>query len=60
MKTNERRVKKLEDRVSINKNLIEKIIVEYINPDGSVNSTMVKELINGVWCMQTQDIKSTN
>ena len=48
----ESRVKKLEKFINKGDNLITKIVVRYINVDGSVSSTMVKTLINGVWSNQ--------
>ncbi len=57
---NEQRIKKLEQQSMSQENRITKIIVSYINPDGSVDSRTVRELIDGVWHKQTEEVKSTN
>ncbi len=45
----EHRVKKLEQKEPKNNNLVTKITRQFINPDGTVHSSMVTELVNGVW-----------
>ena len=50
----ESRVKKLEKFIQMDDNPITKIVVRFINVDGSVSSTMVKTLINDVWDKQTR------
>ncbi len=57
---NEHRVKKLEKKTMNQDNPITEIVVQYINMDGSVSSSMVKKLINGVLCEWTEEEKSTN
>ncbi len=57
---NEHRVKKLEHRTMNQDNPITEIVVQYIDMDGSVSSSMVKKLINGVWCVHVEGEKSTN
>jgi len=54
------RIGKLEKKNSAGENPITEIIVQYINTDGSVDSTMVKKLVDGIWHKQKEDPKSTN
>ena len=57
---NEHRVKKLEKKTMKQDNPITKIVVQYIDMDGSVSSSMVKKLINGIWYEEIEVEKSTN
>ncbi len=57
---NEYRVKKLEQKFNIKENPVTEITVNYIEMDGSVSSSRVKKLINGVWSEWTEGEKSTN
>ena len=54
------RVKKLEQKSSIGDNPITEIVIRYINMEGKVSGTTIKQLIDGVWCIQTQATKSSN
>ena len=51
---NEHRIKKLERKTMNQDNLVTEIVVQYIHMDGSVSSSMIKKLINGVWCEETE------
>ncbi len=54
------RVKKLEQKNSTQDNPVTKIVIRYIDKDGSVSGTRVSKLINGVWCKDVEEEKSTN
>ena len=51
------RVKKLEQKNSIDDNLVTKIVVRYIDMEGKVSSTTIKKLIDGVWCEKVEESK---
>ena len=46
---NEHRVKKLERKTMSQDNPITKIVVQYIDMDGSISGTTTRKLINGLW-----------
>ncbi len=60
MNSRTNRVKKLEERTSSMDNPVTKIVVEYIDADGKVSSSMTKELVDGVWCEDGKAAKSIN
>ena len=54
------RVKKLEQKFNIKENPVTEIVIHYINMDGSVSSSTVRKLINGVWCEEIEVERSIN
>ncbi len=60
MNSRTNRVKKLEQKTSSMDNPVTKIVVEYIDAEGKVSSSMTKELIEGVWCKEGKVVKFIN
>ncbi len=60
MNSRTNRVKKLEQKTSSMDNPVTKIVVEYIDADGKVSSSMTKELVDGIWCEDGKAVKSIN
>ena len=44
------RVKKLEGVTGNEETLVTEIVVNFIETDGSVDSSMTSKLIDGIWC----------
>ncbi len=49
------RVNKLEQKKGIFDNTVTEIRVNYIGMDGTISSSTVRKLIDGVWCEEKQD-----
>ena len=50
MRDKNNRLKRLEQKLNTNEGLIEEIIISFINPDGSLDSTITsKKLKDGKW-----------